>query len=231
MRLRAPRRASSSIPAVLALAALLLAGGCGIGPLDAKASPVTGSGDVKTENRTSGTFTAVSATGGLNVVVSTGPAMVVTVTAQANVLPYVRTDVAGGRLTATILDPGIASSRPVTVAVTVPTLTALTLDGGATGTMQLETDLLTISLSGGATLQAIGTVSHLALSVDGDAQAQLGDLAADSVTVTLAGGAQATVRATTLVTGTADGGATLTLAAAPASMTVKATNGATIAGG
>jgi hypothetical protein len=234
MRLRAPDRApapSSSSAGVTALAVLLVVAGCALPSLNATATPVAGSGDSITETRAAGSFTAISVTGGVNVVISVGPATVVTVRAQPNLLPYVRTDIADGRLSAAILAPGVSSDRPVTLSVTVPTLASVSLDGGATATMQLESGVLAVSLSGGATLQAIGTVSDLALDAQGGAQARLGDLSAASATVTLGGGAQATIRAKGAVTGTADGGATLTLAAKPASLSVATTGGATVAGG
>ncbi len=230
MRFRAPSRASSFVPGV-ALAALLVVAGCSLPSGNAAATPVAGAGDPTTENRTAGAFTSVSADAGINLVVSSGATRSVKVIAQPNLLPLVRTDVVNGQLTATIVAPGVSTTRPVTVSVVVPTLGALSLDGGAQGTVQLQADLLSITLDGGATLQGIGTVSHLALTAQGDATAKLGDLAADSVTVTMGGGAQATLNVKTAITGSADGGATITLATSPGSMTVKTSGGATVTGG
>ncbi len=230
MRFRAPSRASSFVPYV-ALAALLVVAGCSPSSGNAAATPVAGAGDPTTENRTAGAFTSVSATDGINLVVSSGPTHSVKVSAQPNILPLVKTEVQNGQLTATIVAPGLSSTRPITVSVTVPLLASLSLDGGATGTMQLEAALLSITLNGGATLQAIGTVSHLALTAQGGAVAKLGDMATDSATVTMGGGAQATLNVKTAITGSADGGATITLATSPGSMTVKTSGGATVTGG
>lgn len=233
MRFRAPTRASSSVASarplatVLALVAMLVLAGCST---NAAPKPVAGSGATTSDVRPVGGFTSISASGGLNLVVASGDVAAVKVTAQSNLLPYVRTQVSNGQLSATILDPGITSDKAITVAVTIPRLTSLTLDGGVTGTMELTTDMLAVSLSGGATLQAIGSVTQLAVTAQGGAQARLGDLATDSATVTLGGGAQVTLHVKTAVTGSADGGATLTLTTKPASMTVT-TNGGAVVGG
>jgi Putative auto-transporter adhesin, head GIN domain len=231
MRFRAPCRASSFAPAVAALAAVLVVAGCGLASFNAAPTAVAGTGAVTTEDRTAGGFTSISVSGGLNVVIASGDAVAVKVTAQPNLLPLIQTQVANGQLTASIAGPGLSSGKPVTVAVTIPKLTSLTLASGATGTMELRTDLLVISLSGGATLQAIGSVTQLALTADGGAQAKLGDMAADTATVLLSGGSQATLNVKSAVTGSADSGAALTLSTKPASMTVKTSNGATVAGG
>ena len=231
MRFRAPSRASSFAPAAAALAALLVVAGCGLASLNAAPTPVTGTGSVTTEDRTGGGFTSVSVSGGLNVVIASGDAAAVSVTAQPNLLPLVQTVIANGQLTASILAPGLSSGKPVTVAVTIPKLTSLTLASGATGTMEIRTDLLAISLSGGATLQAIGSVTQVTLSAQGGAQAKLGDMAADSATVTMGGGSQVTLSVKTAVTGSADGGAALTLTTKPGSTTVQTSGGATVTGG
>jgi Putative auto-transporter adhesin, head GIN domain len=231
MRSRAPRRASSFASAAAAVAVLLLVAGCGPISFDTSPTPVAGAGSATTEDRTGGGFTSISVSGGLNVVIASGDAATVKVTTQPNLLPLVRTEVAGGKLTASILAPGLSSAKPVTVAITIPKLTTLTLTSGATGTMELRTDLLAVDLSAGATLQAIGSVTQLALTAQGGARAMLGDLVADSATVTMGGGAQATLSAKTAVTGSADGGAALTLTTKPSSVSVKTSGGATVTGG
>ena len=231
MRFRAPCRASSLAPAVAALAALLVVAGCGLASFNAAPTPVAGAGSVTTEDRTAGAFTSISVSDGLNVVIASGDAVNVKVTAQPNLLPLVLTQVANGQLTASVQAPGLSSGKPVTIAVTIPKLTSLALASGATGTMELRTDLLEVSLSSGATLQAIGSVTQLALTAQGGAQAKLGDLAADSATVTLGGGSQVTLGVKSAVTGSADGGAALTLTTKPASMTVRTSGGATVTGG
>jgi hypothetical protein len=231
MRFRVPRRASSLPLAVALIAASLSVAGCGLSSGNLSATPVAGAGDPRSEDRTAGGFTSISADAGINLVVSSGATRSVKVVAQPNLLPLVRTDVVNGQLTATIVAPGASSTRPITVSVVVPVLGALSLDGGATGTVQLEADLLAITLNGGATLQGIGTVSHLALTAQGGATAKLGDLATDSVTVTMGGGSQATLKVTSSITGSADGGATITLTGRPGSMTVKTSGGATVTGG
>ena len=229
MPLRAPRGAHSPIP-FLAAASLVLVAGC-LGPLDVKPTPVAGSGNVATEDRTAGEFTALSAGAGLNLVIATGATTEVTLTAQANLLPYVRTTVTAGQLVVTVEAPGISSTRPVTLKVTTPTLVSVSLGEGSTGTMEVQSEVMEINLSGGADLKAIGSVGQLALTAGGGAKAELGDLAVVSCTVTMSGGSQATLRVSTTLTGTADSGATINLAVKPATQTVRTSGGAIVVGG
>jgi hypothetical protein len=198
--------------------------------LTAAPSPVAGVGDPVSQNRTAGEFTGVSAGAGINVVLAVGPATRVTVTAQPNLLPLVTTTVSGGRLVADIVSPGISSTRPVTVRVTAPAITSVSLTGGAAGTMELSADRLDIDASGGATIQAIGTVKQLSLSASGGAAAQLGSLVATLCKVALDGGSKATLNVKTELTGTAGAGATITLVTKPTAQSVTLSGGATITG-
>lgn len=230
MSLRAPRGALSPILLLAATAALVLVAAC-IGPLAAPPTPVAGAGDVATDDRTAGEFTSISAGAGLNVVIATGAATEVTLTAQSNLLPYVSTTVTSGQLVVTVEPPGISSDKPVTLRVTMPTLLSLSLGEGSTGTMEARSEAMAINLSGGADLKAIGSVGQLALTATGGAKAELGDLAVERCTVAMGGGAQATLRVSTTLTGTADGGATISLVTTPATQAVTTSGGATVVGG
>ena len=58
----------------------------------------TGSGNIVTEKRSTGSFTGVSAAGGFQVEIKNGPAEEVTVEADDNLIKYIETDVSGGQL-------------------------------------------------------------------------------------------------------------------------------------
>ena len=228
---RAPRRAPSSALVAVALVAILVVAGCALPSINAKATPVAGTGVLKTMDLSGAGFTSISVVGGISLVVATGDTPTVKLAAQENLLPLVHAEIANGQLSASIGEPGVTSDRTITLTVTVPVLTSVSLGAGATGTMELQAQVLQVSLSGGATLKAIGSVGQLSLSADSGAQAQLGDLKADGIALTMGGGSQATLTAATMVSGSADGGASITLTSRPATVNVKTSGGAVVTGG
>jgi len=224
---RAPRGALARL-AVLAAATALAAGAC-VGPL-APPTPIPAASDSKTETRALQSFTSLSVDGPLNIVVSAGTTQTVEVVAPSNIVTLVRTDVAGNELDVKVAAPGFTSTKPVTVRITSPNLTSVSLAGGATGTIEAMGQVLAVSVSGGATLRGIGTVVQLSVTVLGNSTAELGDLSADAVAISVAGGAKATIKAIKQLTGTADGGAVVTLVVAPVAQSVTVTGGAKVVG-
>jgi predicted small lipoprotein YifL len=224
---RTHRRALLRLP-VLAAATALALGGC-VGPL-ASPTAVPASADTKTETRQVGQFTSVTVDGPLNVVLSSGPGVELQVMAPSNLLSLVTTAVTGTDLAIGVAAPGFTSAKPVTVRITSPLVTSLSLDGGAQGTMEVMAKAMTVSVAGGAVLRGIGTVQQLTVTTLGGADAQLGELAADTGVVRAAGGAKATLRVIKQLTGTADGGSIITLAAAPVAQSVTTTGGAKVVG-
>ncbi len=225
---RAPSRAPALL-AILALGSVVAAGGC-VGPLAGAPTPMAASDQTQTETRSVSDFSAVSVTGGLNLVVAVGPSTQVQVIGPSNIVPLVQTSVAGSELLVTVSAPGFTSARPVTVRVSAPRIGAVSLDGGATGTMESESDVLAVSVTGGSVLRAIGTVRQLSVTGLGGADAQLGDLASETASVALAGGARTTLRVAKQLTGTADGGSTITLVVQPTAQSVTTTGGSTVTG-
>ena len=225
---RAPRRARAAV-AILTLGAALAVGGC-IGPLAAAPTPIAASGQTQTVTRSVTDFSSISVTGGLNLVVAAGPSAQVQVIGPSNIVPLVQTSVTGSELLVTVSAPGFTSAEPVTVKVSAPKILAVALDGGANGTMEATAEALAVSVTGGSLLKGIGTVRQLSVTGLGGADAQLGDLAADTATVALAGGAKATLRVAKQLTGTADGGSTITLVVEPTAQAVTTTGGSTITG-
>jgi hypothetical protein len=220
MTSRAPRRARL---ALLAAAALALAA-CG-GPLGSP-TPVPAATDSKTEVRSVEAFSALSVDGPLNLVLAAGAVPSIEVEAPSNVLPLVKTDIVGTELDITVAPPGFTSTKPVTVRITSSSLGSISLSGGATGTVDVMQMAISVSVSGGATLRAIGSVAQLTVTALGSSTAELGDLTADTATISAAGGAKATLRAVRQLTGTIDSGSIVTLAVAPAAKSVAVTGGA-----
>ena len=223
MPARATRRALVRL-ALLAASVALAVGACA-GPL-ASPTPVPAASDSTTEARTVGAFSTLSVDGPLNLVLAVGSVPSVTVEAPSNLLPLVKTDVAGDELDVTVAPPGFTTTKPVTVRITSSQVGSVSLSGGAAGTMEVMQMAMTVSVSGGATLKGIGSVAQLTVTALGNSTAELGDLAADTAMITAAAGAKATIRAVRQLTGTIDSGAVVTLAVAPAAKSVAVTGGA-----
>jgi hypothetical protein len=120
------------------------------------------------------------------------------------------------------------TNEGVEVDVSMPTLSALTLSGGSSGQAGgITGSELSVTLSGGARLDATGTIQTLTLSASGGARAELEQLAAATVHVDLSGGSVAIVQAGEEVEGSASGGASLTVAG-DATLNVQATGGASV---
>jgi len=232
-----PARASGRATLVLAVAAafsiLLVVGvvACGIPSLLPQATPVQGQGKVATEDRTTTAFRSISVGAGMKVIVGTGGETSVTLSAQPNLLPLITTVVQDDQLVVGVTAPGVTSTEPIVLTVTVPELDTISLSAGASGILEDMGGPLAVDVSAGATMKAIGQIESLGITASGGANAALGDLVAGSAVVTLSGGSTVTVHVTGAVTGTADAGSTLVLTEKPASVDVKASGGATIQGG
>lgn len=227
MPLRAPCRDAARL-ASFAVAIVLALSACA-GPL-APPTPVPAATDSRTDARQLGTFTSVTVDGPLNIVFATGASAQVQVVAASNVLPLVDTTVTGAELAVTVAAPGFTSAKPVTVRITSPRVTSVSFAGGAQGTMEVMATAMTVSVSGGSVVRGIGTVQQLTVTTLGNSDAQLGELTADAASISAAGGAKATLKVTRQLTGTADGGSVITLAAAPVAQSVTLTGGAKLVG-
>jgi hypothetical protein len=206
----------------------LVASAC-VGPL-ASPTPVPAASDTKTDTRQLGSFTSLSVTGKLNVVLAAGTQTSVQVVAPSNIVPLIKTVVAGSELDVTVDAPGFTSDKPVTIRVTSATVSSVSLADGASGTVEAMGQALTVSVSGGATIKGIGTVAQLTVTALGNSTAELGDLAADAAAISIAGGAKATLRVAKQLTGTADGGSVVTLVVEPQAKSVTVTGGAKVVG-
>ena len=225
MRRSAVPPAQPSVAAAFALALLLvvslsacgLVGRAGEGPLTTETRQVTG-------------FTRVDATNGIGVTVRIGQTTSVEVSAQANILPIIATDVEGNTLTIHGT-AGFNTSTGVGVTVVMPALAAITLSGGSQGVVEgLDTDRFEIALDGGADLTATGTASVLTLRCSGGSSARLDALAAETVNVQASGGANVTLRASNEVAGSAEGGAQVTVLG-NATLNVETSGGASVTRG
>jgi len=172
---------------------------------------VQGQGKVTSETREVGAFSRIEASAGIRVVVRIGPSEAVEVTAQENLLAVIATDVRGDTLSIEASED-FTTVEPVTLTVVVPALDGITLSGGSQAVIDgLDAESLELRIRGGAQVTAAGSVGSVALDADGGATVNLEDLSVRVATVSMDGGATATLTASDEVTGTAAGASRLTV--------------------
>ena len=205
---------------------LLLAPGFGA---YAQFSPVRGNGDVKTQNRSVGTFTGLRVERGIDLYISQGNNEKVTIEADGNLLEYITTEVKNGTLVISH-ERNFVKSKSLKAYVTVRTLRRLEAGGGsdvysqtvlradkmycsASGgsDIKLELDVknLTVSTSGGSDAILTGMAGTVTVSTSGGSDFKGKDLRSDKVVVEASGGSDAYVYADLELAAHASGGASV----------------------
>jgi hypothetical protein len=171
---------------------LLLLSGCALAPL-------RGSGRVVSESRTVSEFEQVEVCCGMQLVLTQGDAVQLTLEADDNILPEIETLVRGGTLTVRFrTNPGwlnLRLSRPIMVHLQMPTIHGVTISGGSgLETERLETDRLALEFSGGSqgrigALQA----ANVDLLTSGGGQTTIDTVEVDTLNLEVSGGGRVAI--------------------------------------
>jgi hypothetical protein len=234
MPARAPRRAATRLilATISALLLLSIVAGCGAEPEFPGASGViAGAGDVVTEIRDLAPFTRVSVGAGFKVIIGEAAEQEVTVGAQQNLLPAIRTEVLDGQLIVTIPLPGVNATKPLTLTLRMTQVDSVALSAGAVGFVEHTGEALNVDVSGGAEITVIGDTRDLALTASSGSHAKLAELVAQDAEINVNDGSSAELTVTGVLVGKADGGATVMLTRKPARNEVVTSSGATVQGG
>jgi hypothetical protein len=190
-----------------------------------------GSGTAATQVRQLPPFSAVELTGSNVVTVDVGGRQSVVVHADSNLLDNITTSVTNGRLL--VGNRGsFATKSPTSVAVTVPTLSAVTLSGS--GVVAVETirgQSLTLALPGSGVLRAGGSVGRLDVTLAGSGDAQLGDLAAQQVHAVVSGSGRIVVNPTSALDASVSGSGVIVYLGSPTHLTTSVTGSGAITHG
>jgi len=193
------------------LACATLAWGCHGGHSHSPVRPsemIVGSGRVVTESRPVSGFSAVSASLPARLVIVQSGVESLSVTAEDNILPLVRTEVVGGRL---VLDfvPGtisLSTMREIVIEVAARTLSAIDADGATRVELAgLETDTFSLHVTGASQLTGSGTARELRIDLSGAARCQLDGLASRSAVTDVSGTSYARLRVADSLAATASG--------------------------
>jgi hypothetical protein len=188
--------------------ATLIAGCTNLG-VSADFNGVRGEGAVADEMREVEPFTAIQAGGGIRLEVTVGAVQSVRLSAQANILDILLTDVEGGTLVIGSSD-SYSTSRQIMATISMESLEGMELSGGAVAEVAgVDADTLDLTVSGGAELTVDGVAADLQLDDTGGAKALLGELEVGNARIECSGGAEAELNVSGTIRGEASGGATV----------------------
>lgn len=179
--------------------------GCGLGAITG--GGITGSGNLKTEVRQVSNFTQVdfSAVGTLTIA-QTGVEGL-TITADDNILPILTSDVSNGVLHLGAKDnQNYHPNTPITYALSVKTLNGLTLSGaGATQARNIDTQTLTVTMSGAGSATLQGKANDQQVTVSGVGSYDGSAFATKTAKVNVSGVGNAIVNASDTLDATVSG--------------------------
>lgn len=179
--------------------ATLALGGCVL-PLninidDGSDVRIRGSGHLVTVSRSVSAFDAVSAAGAMTVVVERTGYEGVTITAEDNLLRYLRTEVRNGVLFLTQA-PGVRLDPRREIVVHVESYEVVELSGSGAVAMQVELGAvpeLWVTLSGASSLEVRGSAERSNVTVSGASRYDALDLDVDQCFVSVSGASEALV--------------------------------------
>ena len=214
-----------SMTAAAAISALALGGWFG----------EKGNGNIKEEQRQVGEFSGVEVGGGVHVDITVGSERRVTVTADENLLPLIKTKLKRGVLQLE-REVEIRPSRPIKLTVVTPTLERIGASGGVIMNAQIapskrfavdgsggakidlrgvDTDQLDVDLSGGVEAKIAGKARAARLELSGGVVLDAQGLDVETAKIDASGGVDARLAVSRAITGEASGGVSVRLKGRP----------------
>ena len=192
-------------------------------------SGAEGSGVPATQTRDVAAFHGVELAGGNNVVIQVGGKQSVVVKADDNLVNRVTTKVESGTLVIGNTPGSLTAKSPMSVEVTVPTLSELTLAGGGNIVVNgIRAQNLTVVLSGSGNVTGSGTAISLGVTLNGSGNVWFTRVAAHDVHAVLSGSGNILVTATKSLDASVPGSGTITYAGNPQDVTKNVTGSGAI---
>ena len=154
---------------------------------------VRGNGRVKEEDRTISAFEKLDAGGAFTIKVRVGPSPSLKISAEENLLSYIRTSVRGDRL---VIDTrkNISPRKEILIEITTPSLSSVDVSGANNVTINnISGNDFNMQLSGAGHIYADGDVDNLDAELSGAGSIDAKSLKAKNVRVTVSGAASADV--------------------------------------
>jgi hypothetical protein len=157
---------------------------------------IRGNGRVKQETRTIAEFDRLEAGGAFTIKVRVGSVPSLSISAEENLLSYIRTSVKGNRL---IIDTkkNISPRKEILITITTPDLNSVDVSGANNVSIaEISTSDFDVSLSGAGHVYLEGKVDKLQAELSGAGNIEAKELKAKDVRVSVSGAASADVYAT-----------------------------------
>jgi cytoskeletal protein CcmA (bactofilin family) len=141
---------------------------------------VRGNGTVRLESREVAAFTGIEVAGSGLVRFTVGAERQVTVETDANILPYIRTEVHGGTLVLSV-EPGISiSTTRLVFRITAPDLRSIDIAGSGDVRLEspIEADRFAVSIAGSGDVEGDVAVDALSVEIRGSGSVTLAGAAA-----------------------------------------------------
>lgn len=157
-----------------------------------------GSGEIISEARDISGVSEVVLAGSGDVNINLGDTESLTITTYENILPLLTSEVSNGRLSlGTQSGTSIQTDQAIVYELTLTDLSALEIAGSADVTLnEVDTDALSITISGSGEIIATGTAERLSLLIAGAGNVRAFDLPVNEAVVTIAGSGDVEVNAT-----------------------------------
>jgi hypothetical protein len=190
-----------------------------------------GSGVPATQARDVAAFNSVELAGSNNVVIRVGEKQSVLVRADDNLLDRVTTEVHSGNLVIANTSGSFTTKSPMSVEVSVPTLTALTLTGSGNIVVDgIEAESLKVTLPGSGTFSGSGTATRLDVTVSGSGTVQFTRLVANDVRAAVSGSGSIFVTATKTLDASVSGSGAILYTGNPQNVAKSVTGSGAITG-
>jgi hypothetical protein len=170
-----------------------------------------GSGVLATESWDVGGFSGISVGGGSRLIVERTGTESLTVTAEDNILRYLRAEVTGDRL---VLGPrrgvDVSPTLEIVYRVTCRELSGIFLSGGSHAEVTgIDSDVFVAELSGASVVVASGRANSQVVHASGASDHRAADLASRTAIVGFSGASRGTVRVSERLVVDASGGSVL----------------------
>ena len=182
--------------------------------------PVTGNGQIVTQQRPIGDFRQIDARGASAVVVRVGPAPSMTITADSNIIGLIGSDIRDSRL---IVDArgSYRTRHTPRIVITVPALEAASLSGsGNVRVENMSARNAALAVNGSGNMVASGRATNLNVAVNGSGNADARAFPATNTQVAISGSGNATVATSGTLNGAISGSGNIRYLGRPSNISV-----------
>ncbi len=203
---------------LFATALLLIAAACSSLFPAPNPETIRGSGTITSETRRIDRFSAVDLSGQGNVILTAGAEPALVIEAEDNFIPYLKSEVSGGKLILSSDDRVILSpTTPITYRVTYTGAPAELAISGS-GTMRaddLTTDALNVVVKGTGQFTLVGSAAQLSFDVSGSGGLDGRNFANQNATLRISGTGSAVINAAQMLDVTIGGSGTISYLGSP----------------